>query len=151
MAASLMMRTGLPSAFSKLNPTHPRPRCFGSLTILRLRTGEGNPSEIASNSQSATSGLIWLIIAPGVNFRPDLNFLLSAREIISFTFEPPTSITRILFFKIAFELYLAAVKPAVSYLSAPTFDCCQFLDSCWEVRWQRRSELIYLRAILSWN
>jgi hypothetical protein len=69
-----------------------------------LRTGEGNPSETASNSQSATSGLIWFTIARGVNFRPDLNFLLSAREIISFTFEPPTSITRILFFKIAFEL-----------------------------------------------
>jgi hypothetical protein len=29
-------------------------------------------------------------------------FFLAAREIISFTFEPPTSITRILFFKIAF-------------------------------------------------
>jgi hypothetical protein len=71
---------------------------------LPLRTGEGNPSEIASNFQSATSGLIWSTIARGVNFRPDLNFLLSAREIISFTFEPPTSITRIFFFKIAFEL-----------------------------------------------
>jgi hypothetical protein len=30
-----------------------------------------------------------------------LNFLLSVREIISFTFEPPTSMTRILFFKIS--------------------------------------------------
>ena len=77
-----MMRTGLPSAFLKSNLTQPLPRCFGSLTILPLRTGEGNPSETASNSQSATSGLIWFTIAPGVNFPPDLNFLLAAREII---------------------------------------------------------------------
>src|SRR6266545_3008652 len=137
MAASLMMRTGLPSAFSKLNLTQPWPRCFGSLTILPLRTGAGNPSEIASNFQSATSGLIWSTIARGVNFRPDLNFLFSVREIISFTFEPPTSMTRILFFKVAFELYLASVTPAVSYLTAATFDRCQFLDLCWGVQSQR--------------
>src|SRR5215475_8500971 len=136
MAASLMMRTGLPSALSKLNPTQSWPRCFGSLTILPLRTGEGNPSETTSNFQSATSGLIAVTIARGVNFRPDLNFLLSVREIISFTFEPPTSMTRILFFKIAFELGLASGTPAVSYLTAPTSDRCQFLDSCLGVRWQ---------------
>ena len=64
--------------------------------------GRKPESKSASNFQSATNGLIWFTIAPGVNFRPDLNFLLAAREIISFTFEPPTSITRILFFKIAF-------------------------------------------------
>ena len=114
MAASLMMRTGLPSAFLKLNPTQPRPRCFGSLTILPFRTGEGNPIEIASNSQSATRGLISFTIARGVNFRPDLNFLLSPREIISFTFEPPTSITRIFFFKIAFELYLMSATQVLT-------------------------------------
>src|SRR5438094_8767626 len=137
MAASLIMRTGLRSALSKLNPTQPRPRCFGSLTILPLRTGEGNPSEMASNCQSATSGLIWFTIARGVSFRPDLNFLLSVREIISFTFEPPTSITRILFFNFVFELSPAWVTPATPYLTAPTFDRCQFLDSCWEVQWRR--------------
>jgi len=98
----------------KSNPTQPRPRCFGSLTILPLRTGEGNPSEIASNSQSATSGLIWFTIARGVNLRPDLNFLLATREIISFTFEPPMSMTRTFFFKIAFELYLTSVTRALS-------------------------------------
>jgi hypothetical protein len=59
---------------------------------------------MASNSQSATSGLIWSTVARGVNFRPDLNFLLSVREIISFTFEPPMSMARTFFFKIAFEL-----------------------------------------------
>ena len=105
MAASLMMRTGLRSAFLKSNPTQPLPRCFGSLAILPSRTGEGNPSDTASNFQSATSGLIWFTISRGVSFPPDLTFLLSEREIISFTFEPPTSMTRILFFKIAFELY----------------------------------------------
>ena len=132
-----MMRTGLPSAFLKLYPTQPRPRCFGSLTILPSRTGEGNPSEIALNFQSATSGLISFTIARGVNFRPDLNFLLSPREIISFTFEPPTSMTRILFFKIALELSLASATLAVSCQTAPTFDRRQFLDSCQGVRWQR--------------
>src|SRR6266498_4036444 len=137
MAASLMMRTGLPSAFSKLNLTQPWPRCFGSLTILPLRTGEGNPSEMASNSQSATRGLIRSTIARGVNFRPDLNFLLSGRKIISFTFEKTTSMMRFLYFKIDFELLLSWVTSALSYLTAPTFDRCQFLDSCWGVRWLR--------------
>src|SRR5262249_35672908 len=96
MAASLMMRTGLRNAFLKSNPTQPLPRCFGSITILPSRTGEGNPSETASNSQSATSGLISFASARGVSFCPDLIFLLSAREIISFTFDPPTSTTRTL-------------------------------------------------------
>jgi hypothetical protein len=40
-----------------------------------------------------------------------LNFLLSTREIISFTFEPPTSMTRILFFKIAFALERVSATP----------------------------------------
>src|SRR5262249_52791289 len=120
-------------AFWKSNPTQPRPRCFGSLMILPLCTGEGNPSEMLSNSQSVTSSLISSTIARGVSFPPDLNFLLSAREIISFTFEPPTSMTRILFFKIAFELYPASVTQAESYLTPPTFDRYQFLDSHWWV------------------
>src|ERR1044072_4229467 len=133
MAASLMMGIGLPSAFSNLNPTQPLPKCFGSLTILPLRTGGGNPCEIGPNFQSATSGLIWSPIGRGVNFRPDLNFLRSPREIISFTFEPPTSMTRIFFFKIAFELSLTSVTRAVSDLSA-TFDRYQFLDWSWGLR-----------------
>ncbi len=98
MAASLMMRTGLPNAFSKSNPTHPLPRCFGSLTIRPSRTGAGNPIEIASNFQSLTNGFISATIARGVKFSPDLNFRLSRREIINLTFEPPTSTTRICFF-----------------------------------------------------
>jgi len=81
----------------KSNPAFPR--CFGSLRICPSRTGAGNPIEIASNFQSVISGLICATIARGVNFGPDLNFRLSVREISSFTFEPPTSITRILFFK----------------------------------------------------
>ena len=59
------------------------------------RTGDGNPIEIASNFQSETNGLIWAIISRGVNFGPDLNFRFSRRETISFTFEPPMSMTRI--------------------------------------------------------
>jgi hypothetical protein len=75
-------------------------------------------------------------MARGVNFRPDLNFLLAARETISFTLEPPTSITRTLLFKIAFVLSLTPVPPALSFPTAQTFDRYQFLDSCWEVRSQ---------------
>src|SRR4029453_15831636 len=138
MAASLMIRTGLPRPFWKWNPTQPLPRCFGSLTILPLRTGEGNPIEMAWNFQSATKGLIWSTIARGVNFRPDLNFLLSVREIISFTFEPPTSITRIFFFKISFGVLLTPIKPALLWLTARTSHRCQYQDSsCRRDRWRR--------------
>src|SRR5436190_700586 len=95
MDASLMMRMGLPNAFSKSNPTHPFPRCFGSLTIRPSRTGDGNPIAMASNFQSLTKGPISATISRGVNCGPDLNFRFFAREIISFTCEPPTSMTRI--------------------------------------------------------
>ena len=61
------------------------------------------PSSFVALAANATNGLIWATIARGVNFRPDLNFRLWAREIISFTFDPPTSMTRIFFFKIALE------------------------------------------------
>jgi hypothetical protein len=98
--ASLMMRTGYP-CFLEVESDPAFAQMNGSLTICRCAPGR-KPSETASNSQSETNGLICFTVAPGVNFRPDLNFLPAAREIISFTFEPPTSITRILFFKIAF-------------------------------------------------
>ena len=55
----------------------------------------GNPIEIASNFQSLTSGSICATISRGVNCGPDLNFRFPTREIISFTFEPPMSMTRI--------------------------------------------------------
>ena len=129
MAASFIMRTGLPNAFLKSNPTQPLPRCLGSLRILPSRTGEGNPIEMASNSQSETKGLIWATIARGVNLAPDLNFLLSAREIISFTFEPPTSMTRTFFFKVAFELQLASVMPIQSCPMAQPSHCFRYQDS----------------------
>ena len=100
MAASLIRRTGLPSAFSKLNPTQPWPRCFGSLTMRPLDTSDGNPIEMQSNFQSAISGLIWDTISRGVMRGPDLNFRFFAREIINFTCVPPTSISKIFFFMI---------------------------------------------------
>jgi len=84
----------------KSNRTQPLPICFGSLTILPLRTGR-KPSETASEfPQSATSGLIWFTIAPGVNFCPDLNFPPPAREIISFPFEAADVDNEDLVFKI---------------------------------------------------
>src|SRR5438034_2965981 len=92
------MRIGLPNDFSKLNRVQPGPRCFGSLMIQPLRTGAGNPIEIASNVQSCNSELSWVTSSRGVISGPDLNFRRCAREIISFTFDPPTSMTRIFFF-----------------------------------------------------
>src|SRR5712675_3231105 len=92
------MRTGLPNDFSKLNRVQPSPRCFGSFMIQPLRTGAGNPIEIASNVQSCNSELSWVTSSRGVISGPDLNFRRWAREIITFTFDPPTSMTRIFFF-----------------------------------------------------
>jgi hypothetical protein len=88
----------LRKAFSKSKLTHPLPKFFGSLRIRPSRTGAGNPMEMASNSQSLTNGLICGTSSRGVKVRPDLNFRFSAREIISFTFEPPMSMTNIRFF-----------------------------------------------------
>ena len=98
MAASLMIRMGLPRDFSKLKRVHPGPRCLGSLMMRPLRTGAGNPIETASKLQSCTSGFIWATISRGVRSGPDLNFCFSQREIINFTFEPPTSMARIFSF-----------------------------------------------------
>src|SRR5262249_46958677 len=92
------MRTGLPNDFSKLNRAHPGPRCFGSHMIQPLRTGAGNPIEIASNVQSCNSDLSSVTSSRGVISGPDLNFRRCAREIITFTLDPPISMTRILFF-----------------------------------------------------
>src|SRR5215216_5548868 len=98
MAASLMMRTGLPNDFSKLKRVQPEPRCFGSQTIQPFRTGDGNPIEIVWKVQSCTSDLIRATISRGVISGPDLNFRRCAGEIIAFTLEPPMSMTRIRFF-----------------------------------------------------
>src|ERR1051325_8278763 len=92
------MRTGLPNDFSKLNRDQPAPRCFGSLTIQPLRTGAGNPIEIASKVQPRTNDLSSVTRSRGVMSGPDLNFRRCEREIITFTFDPPTSMTRIFFF-----------------------------------------------------
>src|SRR5690349_9040434 len=92
------MRTGLPNDFSKLKRVQPGPRCFGSVMIQPLQMGAGNPMETASNLQSRNRGLSSLTISRGVIAGPDLNFRRWAREIITFTFEPPISITTIFFF-----------------------------------------------------
>src|SRR5262245_43226636 len=101
-----MMRTGLPNDFSKLNRAQPGPRCFGSVMIQPFRTGAGNPIEIASNVQSCNSDLSWVTSARGVISGPDLNFRRSSRDIIAFTFEPPTSMTRIRLFTFCPILWL---------------------------------------------
>ena len=83
MDASLMMRTGLPSAFSKSNPTQPLPRCFGSLAMHpRAQVTEIHRDRV--EFPIANQWLIWAIISRGVNFGPDLNFRFSRRETISF-------------------------------------------------------------------
>ncbi len=60
-------------------------------------TGAGKPIEMASNFQPATIDLIFATICLGVIRGPESNFRLSFRDIISFTFVPPISMTRILF------------------------------------------------------
>src|SRR5205809_293809 len=54
MAASLMTRTGLPKAFSKLNRVHPLPRFFGSVRMRPFLTGAGKPTETTSYFQSSS-------------------------------------------------------------------------------------------------
>src|SRR5438067_12542488 len=66
--------------------------------IRPLPAGAGNPIGIASNVQSCNNDLGLFTRSRGVISGPDLNFRRCAREIISFTFDPPTSMMRIFFF-----------------------------------------------------
>src|SRR6476659_9006791 len=124
-----MIRTGLPNDFSKLNRVHPAPRCFGSVMIQPLRTGAGNPIEIASNVQSFTSDLSWATSSRGVISGPDVNFRRCAREIITFTFDPPTSMTRIFFFTASPISSLRSRRFRLQPQSAPTGRHAFFLSN----------------------
>src|SRR5207244_7333133 len=65
IAASLMMRIGLPNAFSRLKRVHPGPKFLGSLMMRPFRTGAGNHIETAADFQSFSSGFILLSISRG--------------------------------------------------------------------------------------
>src|SRR5438105_3304416 len=96
MAASFMIRTGLPNAAAKLNPTHPDPRFGGSDWGPASPTRPGIPSDTASKAQSAvissTAATMSCGVMPGPvgwrrgSDRPDASTL---------TRDPPTSIARI--------------------------------------------------------
>src|SRR5205823_13574370 len=99
--------------------TQPGARCFGSFAIRPLRTTEGNPIETASYFQPWEFFLICDTNSFGDNFIPESNLRVSVREIISFTWVPPMSTTRILFF-IA-TLARASYSPNPNFWKNPRF------------------------------
>src|SRR4029077_6194656 len=98
MAASLTTSTGMPSALAKLKPTHPLPKCFGSLTIRPLRTGAGKPMEARSNFHPRAVSLSLATSCCGLSRAPEGNSRSSRDDLSSFTYVPPTSTTRTFLF-----------------------------------------------------
>src|SRR6266566_2621629 len=99
MAASLITRTGLPSALAKLKPTQPLPKCFGSFVIRPFRTRAGKPIEATSNFfHSRTVSLNLAIICSGLIRGPEANSRWSRGDMSNFTCVPPISTTRTLLF-----------------------------------------------------
>src|SRR4051812_15526867 len=102
MAASLRTRVGLPNDLLKFQPTQPDARCFGFFMMRPLWTGAGKPIEIASYFQPSAVFFTWEINCFGESFVPESNLRFSPREIMSFTWVPPISITRIFFMRLLF-------------------------------------------------
>src|SRR5215472_5207434 len=98
MAASLTMRTGIPSARAKLKWTQSLPRCFGFRRIRPLRTGAGKPIEATSNFQPLTVSFNLARNCFGLIRGPDANWRSTRSDMSSFTKLPPISTTRILLF-----------------------------------------------------
>src|SRR6266566_8548944 len=98
MAASLITRTGLPSALAKLKPTQPLPKCCGSFVILPFRTRAGKPIEATSNFHSPTVSLNLAIISSGPIRGPEANLCWLRDDMSNFTCAPPISTTRTLLF-----------------------------------------------------
>src|SRR5437763_17137212 len=86
--------------FFKFQPTQPGARCFGSFMIRPLWTGAGKPIEMASYFQPSAVVLICATSCLGESFVPESNLRFSLREIISFTWVPPMSMTRIFFIEV---------------------------------------------------
>jgi hypothetical protein len=98
MAASLTMRTGIPSASAKLKWTQSLPRCFGCRRIRPSRTGAGKPIDATSNYQPLTVSFNLARNCFGVIRGPDANSRSTRSDMSSFTKLPPISTTRILLF-----------------------------------------------------
>src|SRR6266487_6019971 len=98
MAASLTMRTGIPSARAKLKWTQSLPRCFGFRRIRPSRTGAGKPIDATSNFQPLTVSLNLARNCFGVIRAPEANSRSTRSDMSSFTKLPPISTTRILLF-----------------------------------------------------
>src|SRR5512142_1363878 len=98
MAASLTIRTGLRAALRNSNRVQPRPRLAGSSATLPATTGAGMPTVMASKRQpcSATAASAARSIRAGVRFLPEGILRVSSWPVTcSFTWVPPTSMTRI--------------------------------------------------------
>src|SRR5207249_686508 len=89
MAASLITRTGNPSALEKLKPIQPLPKCFGFLVIRPLRTGTGKPMDALSNFQPRTFSLNLATNCFGPIRCPEGNSRSSRGDISNFTCVPP--------------------------------------------------------------
>src|SRR5215510_10109548 len=94
MAASLTTFTGRPNAAAKSNPTHPRPRLYGSAIGQPCRTGPGYPIDTRSYVQPRASFFTPDTICLGVNVGPDGNERSSFCPLARILTEvPPTSTT----------------------------------------------------------
>src|SRR5437773_5404631 len=112
MAASLTMRTGIPSARAKLKWTQSLPKCFGFRRIRPLRTGAGKPIDATSNFQPRTVSLNLETNCFGVIRGPEANSRSTRFDMSSLTKLPPISTTRIL-------LLMSARRCERATLSAP--------------------------------
>src|SRR5438045_1712055 len=118
MAASLIRRTGLLNAFSKLNRVQPLPRFLGSDKRRPFLIGAGKPTETASNFQSERFSRTLSRRWRGVRSGPDSILRRSARESIIFTLVPPMSTTRI-FFKRVYDRLGPPLSESTSFRSGP--------------------------------
>src|SRR6185503_12446248 len=95
MAASFTTLVGHPNALAKSNPTHPRPRFFGSTTGLPCRTTPGYPIDTREYFHPSIDCRTRLTSLLGVNVGPDGIFTTVLRPVArSLILVPPTSMTR---------------------------------------------------------
>src|SRR5881628_1109324 len=131
MAASLITRTGNPSALEKLKPIQPLRKCFGFLVIRALRTGTGKPMDALSNFQPRTFSLNLATNCFGPIRGPEGNSRSSRGDISNFTCVPPISTTRIFLFmsdrfpNIRVKLPVAPTEAAKPLKQAPLLWFCR--------------------------
>src|SRR6476620_1778135 len=95
MAASFTTLVGQPNALAKSNPTHPRPRFFGSTIGLPCRTTPGYPIETREYFHPSIDCRTRRTSLLGVNVGPDGILTTVLRPVArSLIWVPPTSMTR---------------------------------------------------------